>query len=453
MENNTMRSSLKNKATQTKLSNFPTKVGKFCFLVIFLAINIASKAQNLVPNPSFEEYIICPLTTPSYCGLSEINIAPPWQGTSMDNSPDYMNDCIFLHNDCPCLIDDCIKLYDFMSKQKAKTGHGMSGFFLHDVLDTLDNLYDKEYIQVKLRYTLHSNIRYRVSFYVSLNEYSPAGIDKFQVYFSDTLVYFNQTDPPSWIWSPSHYMLNPQVSNTEYNIITDTANWIKIDGSFLANGTEQYLVIGNFTPFSQTNTITLKDVDPVTYFPWCYYFLDDIAVYPDSTPVYPANIGYDTCIYAGDTLTLGAPSRAEYLYQWYDGNGNLIDTSGSITVSPTQTTTYVLVQKDFKFDETRDTINVTVGNCTPIPDYSHFKFDIYPNPCNGQVKVRFNSKVPDGAVLKLYDMIGQEVSEYPLTGIENIATINLGELATAIYHATVSVPDGFRKSVKLVIIR
>ncbi len=340
-----------------------------------------------------------------------------------------------------------------MNKQKARTGLGLAGFYLHDVLDTLDNLFDKEFIQVKLKHTLQFNVRYRISFYVSLHEYSPAGIDKFQVYFSDTMVMFNQTDPPSWTWLPSHYMFHPQVSNPDYRIITDTVNWVKIEGSFIASGNELYMILGNFTPTYQTNSIKLKDVDPVTYFPWCYYFLDDIAVYPDSTPIYSAIIGNDTCIYAGDTLTLGAPSRAEYLYQWYDGNGNPIDTSGSITVSPTQTTTYVLVQKDFRFEETRDTINVTVGNCTPIPDYSHFEFEIYPNPCNGQVKVRFNTKVPDGAVLQLYDMIGQKVSEYPLSGIENIATINLGELATAIYHATVVVPDGFRKSVKLVVMR
>jgi len=50
-------------------------------------------------------------------------------------------------------------------------------------------------------------------------------------------------------------------------------------------------------------------------------------------------------------------------------------------------------------------------------------------------------------------MIGQEVAQYPLTGTENIASVNLGELATAIYHATVVVPDVMRKSVKLVVIR
>lgn len=448
MEKNTMRGLLKNKI----IVYFPTKVGKYCFLAIILTINIISNSQNIVPNPSFEEYITCPLNT-YYCGLAYITFAPPWLLTCGSSTPDFIHDCINNSTCTSCGTDDCINLKNFMNKQKARTGLGMAGFYLHDVLDTLDKLYDKEYIQVKLKSPLQSNVRYRVSFYVSLHEYSPAGIDKFQVYFSDTLVMFNQTSPPSWTWLPSHYMLHPQVSNPDFRIITDTVNWTKIEGSFIANGGERYLVLGNFMPFSQTNSITLKEVDPVSYFPWCYYFLDDIAVYPDNTPVYLANIGSDTCIFAGDTLTLGSPSRAEYLYQWYDGNGNLLDTAGSIIVCPAQTTTYILVQKDFRFEETRDTIKVTVGNCIPIPDYSHFEFQIYPNPCNGIVNVRFNTKVPDGAVLQLYSMIGQKVSEYPLTGIENIATVDLGNLATAIYHATVVVPDGFRKSVKLVVMR
>jgi hypothetical protein len=107
------------------------------------------------------------------------------------------------------------------------------------------------------------------------------------------------------------------------------------------------------------------------------------------------------------------------------------------------------VQKDFKFDETRDTVTISVGNC-PI-DYSGVGFEIYPNPANDIVKVRFNSIVPEGSVMQIYDMIGRKVAEYPLKGTENIATVNLFELATAIYYVTVVVPDGFRKSVKLVV--
>jgi hypothetical protein len=217
--------------------------------------------------------------------------------------------------------------------------------------------------------------------------------------------------------------------------------------SYTAQGGEQFLTLGNFKTTQQTVSEATGHSGG-----WAsYYFIDDVAVYECSTPEYPANTGGDQCIEVGDTLTLGMAQRAEYFYRWYDMQGNLLDTTATLAVSPTQTTSYVLVQKDFKFDETCDTVTVKVGNC-PI-DYSGVGFEIYPNPCNGEVKVRFNSIVPAGSVMQIYDIVGRKVAEIPLAGTENIAEVNLGNLATAIYHATVVVPDVMRKSVKLVVIR
>jgi hypothetical protein len=217
--------------------------------------------------------------------------------------------------------------------------------------------------------------------------------------------------------------------------------------SYTAQGGEQFLTVGNFKTSAQSNS---EIVAPDVGWP-SYYFIDDVAVYECNTPEYPANTGGNKCIEVGDTLTLGTMQRAEYEYWWYDMQGNLLDTTATLTVSPSQTTSYVLVQKDFKFDETRDTVTISVGNC-PI-DYSGVGFEIYPNPANDVVKVRFNSIVPEGSVMQIYDMVGRKVAEIPLTGTENIATVNIGNLVTAVYHATVVVPDGFRKSLKVVVIR
>ena len=234
--------------------------------------------------------------------------------------------------------------------------------------------------------------------------------------------------------------------NETGNIVNDTLNWVRVNMMYIAQGGEQFITIGNFKTSTQTNYVNTGYPIGLS----SYYFIDDVAVYECNTPEHPANIGEDKCIESGDTITLGSEQRAEYLYWWYDMQGNLLDTTATLTVSPNQTTSYILVQKDFKFDETRDTVTISVGNC-PI-DYSGISFEIYPNPCNGEVKVRFNSIVPEGSIMQIYDMIGRKVAEYLLTGTENIATVNLGNLATAVYHATVVVPDIMRKSVKLVVI-
>ena len=57
-------------------------------IVTFFLLTICStliKAQNLVPNYSFEEYTICPI------GPDELNYALSWYSSGA--SPDYFNEC------------------------------------------------------------------------------------------------------------------------------------------------------------------------------------------------------------------------------------------------------------------------------------------------------------------------------------------------------------------------
>ncbi|NCA80981.1 MAG: T9SS type A sorting domain-containing protein, partial [Sphingobacteriia bacterium] len=276
------------------------------------------------------------------------------------------------------------------------------------------------------------------------------GIDKIQALFSDTLLYYDQYP----VYRCLHDF-NPQVSNPEFRIITDTANWTKVEGSFIAKGGEEYLMIGNYTPWIETNSILIRQIEVTGLIITSYYFFDDVAVYEDGTPVFVANIGIkDTCINKGVPIMLGGLPKEEYLYWWYDSHESLISRQSSITVYPTQDTSFVLVQKDFKFDETSDTVHIKVGNCLPLPpDYSHYDFAIYPNPNNGDFQVRFNTAVPDGAVLELYDLLGRKIAKFPLSGSGNIANISGVDVAAAIYYATVVVPNSFRKSVKMVIMK
>jgi hypothetical protein len=392
------------------------------FLLSFLFTNHIF-SQNLVPNPSFEEYTLCPN------GMTQINSATPWFQPILDppnGSSDYFNMCDSTTGG----------VFPIYLTQKPRTKSGMAGIVFYTSPNASSEY--REYIEVKLNNPLLSNSTYCISYYVSLIGYSANAIDALCSCFStDSLL----------CEFPNVYLLPCEnlTCNEVGNIIKDSLNWTKVTMSYNAHGNEQFITIGNFKTTPQTNyEVTNYPLGHVTY-----YFIDDVAVYECSTPEHPANTGGNQCIEPGDTITLGTLQRAEYLYWWYDMQGNLLDTMATLTVSPNQTTSYILVQKDFKFDETRDTVTISVGNC-PI-DYSGVGFEIYPNPANDIVKVRFNSLVPEGSVMQIYDMIGRKVAEYPLNGTENIATVNLFELATAIYHVTVVVPDGFRKSVKLVV--
>ncbi len=396
---------------------------KKLLLIVFLFILCNSYSQNLVSNSSFESFNHCPN------GMTQIQSAIPWFQPIQDppnGSSDYFNLC-----------DSTLGGgWYFYQTQLPRSGNGMAGIMFYTSPSASAEI--REYIEIKLDKSLSKDGKYCISYYVSLIGYS--------TYAIDALCSCLTVD--SLMCQQSNVYLLPcpnMTCNSEGNIVKDTLNWVKVTMNYIAQGGEQFVTIGNFKTTPQTNAEFIA----LTYGWATYYFIDDVAVYECNTPEYPANTGGNQCIEPGDTITLGSVQRAEYLYWWYDMQGNLLDTMATLTVNPTQTTSYILVQKDFKFDETRDTVTISVGNC-PI-DYSGISFEIYPNPANDIVKVRFNSIVPEGSVMQIYDMIGRKVAEYPLKGTENIATVNLFKLATAIYHVTVLVPDGFRKSVKLVV--
>jgi gliding motility-associated-like protein len=121
-------------------------------------------------------------------------------------------------------------------------------------------------------------------------------------------------------------------------------------------------------PYNQLDTFRIGCADydsihPNSCYDACVVHLDDVAIYPADAPVYAADAGGDRLLCTGESATLGNVSRSQYLYWWYDEQGNLIDTTAQITVSPDSTTFYVLQQKDFKFDETSDTVFVYVSDC------------------------------------------------------------------------------------------
>lgn len=404
-------------------------------------------AQNLLINPSLEQYSECPND------FSQINYAVCWSaGCEYNTSSEYFNMCA-LHNSLNPLITYPLE------NNKLKTGDGCAGLLLYAkaiINNTIAMSEVREDISGKFKTKLTPNKCYNTSFNIRFLGY-------YSYCFSNSVNYVNfasnkvgaYISADSIIYPTAGYtniyQLHPQI-NYYGPVLNDTINWIKIEGNFIAQGDEQFIHIASFVPDDSVTLYMLQNLIPQidSAFMGSYYLIDDVAVYPCDAPVYVADAGIDTCVRPGNSIIIGSPQKDEYLYWWYDEQGNLLKTTAQITVSPTQTTTYYLVQKDFKFDETRDSVTVTVGNC-PLPDYSNLDFEIYPNPCNYIVNIRFNAKIPEGAVLKLYDMIGQEVAQYPLTGADNIATVNLGDFATAVYHAMVVVPDIMRKSVKLVV--
>ena len=451
-------------------------------LFLFMILNLShGYSQNLVLNPSFEDtlnmynYMIeWNGSTPNIVNVDIQYLTKYWKNSRYLTEyyhtiiSDYYRFCYPSSTNNPLLGSPSNRMTNF---RLARTGGAYIGHsnisFWQEVL--FDNFYCScalvEMVTGELKNVLNMGQKYKVSLYVGTTLLrSGLFSNALDIVFGSNFEYFQawESDPDT-CWCGMVQVPFPDLSLDRSIMITDTIGWQKVEFEYIARGDEKFISIGNFRkrkcPGGDFDLIfvdcEIQGIQNGGHKYSSYFFYDDIAVYPVDAPEYPAQIGIqDTCINKGMPIVLGGLPKEEYLYWWYNANDSLISRQSSITVYPTESTSYVLVQKDFKFDETRDTVHIKVGDCLPLPpDYSHYDFAIYPNPNQGDFQVRFNTAVPDGAVLELYDLLGRKIAKYSLTGSQNIANISGVDVAPAVYYATVIVPNVFRKSVKMVIMR
>ena len=454
------------------------KIIKILFLSLILNLS-HGYSQNLVLNPSFEDTLhifnnivgwrdTIPFIIDPYINLFTKNWKDARYITEFYH-PVFNTYYYYVHPNTNVVPLVGVPSSFFSNYRIARTGdafigHSNTVFWQYDLHN---NFYNScalvEIVTGELKQSLVKDKNYKVSLYVGTTNYrNRLFSNALDIFFSPHFQFFdaNETILDSCSCGMIQYP-DADLSLDRSVMITDTLGWQKVEFEYIARGDEKFISIGNFRKSkcesdnfdvvelnAQINDNTGRKYSS-------YFFYDDIAVYPVDAPEYSAHIGIqDTCINKGMPIALGGEHRDEYFYWWYNANDSLISRQSSITVYPTESTSYVLVQKDFKFDETRDTVHIKVGDCLPLPpDYSHYDFAIYPNPNQGDFQVRFNTAVPDGAVLELYDLLGRKIAKYALTGSQNIANISGVDVAPAIYYATVIVPNVFRKSVKMVVIR
>lgn len=226
------------------------------FLVQLTLITLSSLTyaqQNLVPNPSFEEYDTCPvdINGGSIFGGNYFPVVS-WTVPTAGSS-DYFNIC-----GSP---DVCIP-NNVMGTQTALAGNGYTGIYCY-----YNNAGDyREYIQVPLIQELLANQRYHISFYVSLAEtLSHYAIKEIGAYLSATAINTNTNTP---------LLFTPQIQFRD-SVITDTVGWTNIRGSFIAKGDERYLIIGNFNTDLSSTAVPINNINS----PISYYYIDSVSVY------------------------------------------------------------------------------------------------------------------------------------------------------------------------------
>lgn len=229
--------------------------------MLFFAINPLS-AQNLVPNPSFELFDLCPTTL----GFISTDRPSSWYGWT--ESPDYFNSCVGSEGG----LDTSLGVpFNTMAFQPAWSGQayiGLFGVFLP---------YDyREHAGAQLLEPMVVGETYQISFRVNLAfggsnyEFDGAGCNNIGALFTmESNAWY--AGPPAPVGPPMAFRDYAHVYNTE--VILDTVGWTLVSGSFVADSAYAHIVLGNFFHDSLTTVV------PGEFgYGTAYYLIDSVSV-------------------------------------------------------------------------------------------------------------------------------------------------------------------------------
>lgn len=332
-------------------------------LALVFSANTGFSQINLVPNPSFEILYHCPTDG------SQIDSLLAWSTLKSGGGgdPDAFNVC------APPVFVGVPK--NLNSYQLTHSGNGYAGI---DVASSASPNTRREYIQSKLVSKLQTGHQYCVRFYTSLSNQSTSFVMPLGVYFDSGLV---STPLPRGLAN-----VMPQVYNTGVQL-SDTVNWMKVEGSFTATGIETYITLGDFFTDANSSIGFFTSSPPASW--GNYYYIDDVSVIDIATPVYAGN---DTTIISGDSVFVGRPPEVGLNEDciWFVNNIPK-DTVAGLWVKPTVNTTYVL-QQSICGTVTYDTVKINISGVGINEIKKDNSLSIYPNPTTNQFVISLNTK-------------------------------------------------------------
>ena len=395
---------------------------KKCFLLLpFICAFTKIEAQiNLVKNGGFENYYSCP------GGLDNIILAKYW--TPIDSNgtltpytmpictPEYCNICA----PAGSLMELPLNNYFY---HYPRSGNGFASGLMYFDNSFSGEYYQRDYFQGRLFSHLVAGISYCVTFYVSVAQASQYANDHIGAYLDNGSID---------VGKDSLHCGTPQTSYTPQivgdSIINDTLNWVKIQGSYIANGTESFITIGNFFDMAHTDTVR-RDL---THVPWntgnafSYYLFDDVSIIESSTV---ANAGPDQWVSPGsDSVFIGIADQGLPTTWYIVGDTTPICYgNGGFKVHPDTTTTYV-VMLDLCHNVTTDTVTIHVA---PVGVYDYGKqlqfATLYPIPAKSFINVNG----ANGCTLRVKNIVGEIVRVVSVQN--NTQVIDLSGIASGVY--------------------
>ncbi len=206
-------------------------------LIIFLLGPFQLVSQNLIPNPSFEIQDSCPTR-----GFHHITLSEGWKNATL-GSVDYYHPCggEFRH-----------------PHGTKKPFHGIAYAGIAN-----SNNY-REYLLGQLNSPLEKGASYKVSVHVSTSKLSNYTSSEIGIFFTNNS-YFGRINAGC-------IEVSPQIENSE-DLLIPADKWTEVSGEFIAEGGEEYIVIGYFNKEMNSINISGKETKSKD----TYIFIDNVS--------------------------------------------------------------------------------------------------------------------------------------------------------------------------------
>ena len=228
-------------------------------LILLLCLFLPLQSQNLVPNPSFEDFV-------DFTGKTNSG----WHKIQVTDTPDYFN------LDGPKPYNNIFARY--IGGTQPKTGNAFVGFFCLRSNPQRNVKNVREYIGTTLLNTLEKDSLYKVEVSLCLDAESNAAIKNFGMIFSTNSLEFNK--------DYQLFSAKPQIEFT-LSYPDKTTGWITVSSFYKATGNEKCILIGNFKNDKATvikklpvNKVKGKDKkwDLQIAETAAYYYVDDVVI-------------------------------------------------------------------------------------------------------------------------------------------------------------------------------
>ena len=353
---------------------------------------------NLINDPSFENTLGCMDTTSP-------SLLKNWK---------YLDSNNFYNFHFGILTEGCI-IYGLPTNQWCYqfSRNGISILGLDFVFVPTPNTWHRSIIRGKLKSKLIQGQTYCAKMFVN-----PA--ERFARYTQDGIaMYFDNGQLDTIVAKDSsgvYPFVQPQVSNPQGNIITDTVGWTMVSGTFVANGTEEFITIGNFKTDANTDTAVIL---PTSNWLGSELLIDDVSLYP----INASNWLYDASGTLGDSTLIGLPNYEVPDGQWFTYNMQPLGSGSQIKVKNTQAITQYIQAVDVCNSVIYDTMTVyayPLSNVQLAMNPNRVQLKVWPNPATNVFTISVNnlSNQPVYISNTSGQIIFQQTMQQPTTNID-----------------------------------